>query len=107
MFPINATTTRAIAQPVARFVGPAIQQGMKDAVRGGTAVIVLYAGLAAVALVGYGAWLGGSAAYRGGRHAYSWLGNTLARDILAMPETTNAEPRTGPTLNGTAEEVPA
>ena len=51
----------SIAVPVVQFAAPAIRQGARDAIRIGTAGVALYAGIAAIALVGYGAYLGAHA----------------------------------------------
>jgi hypothetical protein len=75
----------SIALPVAQFVAPAIRQGAQDAIRFGTAGVALYAGIATVALLGYGSYMGAICAYRGVRSAYTWAGTNVRRAPLAIP----------------------
>ena len=78
-----------ISPAVAQFAMPAIRQGARDAIRLGSACVTLYAGVAAVALVGYGTYFGGTRAYRGTRQAYTWA-RDKARNTpaLALPAAT-------------------
>ena len=75
----------SIALPVAQFVAPAIRQGAQDAIRFGTAGVALYAGVAAIALLGYGSYMGATRTYRGARSAYSWAGTKVRRTAIALP----------------------
>jgi hypothetical protein len=75
----------SIALPVAQFVAPAIRQGAQDAIRFGTAGMALYAGIAAIALLGYGSYMGATRTYRGARSAYSWAGTKVRRTPIALP----------------------
>jgi hypothetical protein len=77
-----------ISPAVVQLAMPAIRQGARDAIRLGSACVTLYAGVAAVALVGYGAYFGGTRAYRGTRQAYTWA-SKQARSVppIALPAT--------------------
>ena len=75
----------SIALPVAQFVAPAIRQGAQDAIRFGTAGMALYAGIAAIALLGYGSYMGATRTYRGAQSAYSWADAKVRRTPIALP----------------------
>ncbi len=74
----------SIAVPAVQFAAPAIRQGARVAIRIGTAGVVLYAAAAAVALVGYSAYLGSMRTRRGASSAYTWAGNKVRRTPLAI-----------------------
>jgi len=82
----------SIALPVAQFAAPAIRQGAQDAIRFGTAGVALYVGIGALALLGYGAYVGGTRTYRGACTAYTWTTNRVRRPPIALPEASALAP---------------
>jgi len=75
----------SLALPVAQFAAPAIRQGAQDAIRFGTAGVALYAGIAAIALLGYGTYVGATRTYRGARSGCNWANAKARRTPIALP----------------------
>jgi len=86
-----------ISPAVIQFAMPAARQGARDAIRLASACVTLYAGVAAVAFVGVGAYFGGTRAYSGTRRAYTWA-REQARSVppIALPAAAPVADNTAP-----------